>query len=377
MVKEVSAPCTPPCDHQPVGLLDPAFGFGPFLAGWLAGWLLLWNARPLPRVDPDNAASSPSDSRPAIAIVVPARNEAEALTHLLPPLVAGARPDDEIVVVDDHSLDATARIAHEFGARVVVPPTLPEGWLGKPHACWHGANATAAPLLAFVDADVRPPPDLLDRIGVAHRDGEVTSVQPWHVPGSPAEQLNVLFNVVALMGVGSFSAFALQPRSRAAFGPILAVDRTTYDRVGGHADPTVRHRHTEDIALARSVGAARLFGGRPDIAFRMYPGGLRPLVQGWTRSLATGAGAGPWWATIGTAAWVWSLAAGWLVAWWLYVPCAAQLWVLARRAGRFSPMVVALYPLAVVIFVLVFARSLLVVALGRDVQWKGRTIPSR
>ena len=40
--------------------------------------------------------------------------------------------------------------------------------------------------------------------------------------------------------------------------------------------------------LARVVGGAELFTGRPDVVFRMYPRGLRELVDGWTRSLASG-----------------------------------------------------------------------------------------
>jgi 4,4'-diaponeurosporenoate glycosyltransferase len=87
----------------------------------------------------------------------------------------------------------------------VVPPDLPDGWLGKPHACWHGAQATRAPVLAFVDADVRPDPDLVDRLGgaVDAHPGEIVSVQPWHVVERPTEHLSMLCNVTALMGVGA------------------------------------------------------------------------------------------------------------------------------------------------------------------------------
>ena len=139
-----------------------------FGVGWILGWLLLWRLRPLPTPEPD---SSGSTDRPAIAVVVPARNEASALPHLLPGLAAQLQPGDELVVVDDHSTDATAVVATRLGAQVVHPPALPDGWLGKPHACWTGASSTTAPLLLFVDADVRPAPDLLDRLAL----GRLTS----------------------------------------------------------------------------------------------------------------------------------------------------------------------------------------------------------
>lgn len=346
----------------------------PYLLGWIAGWMLLWRPRPLRAVTLDQQVD-----RPAVAVVIPARDEAAALPRVLAPLLDGRRPDDEVVVVDDHSSDGTAEIARSLGAGVVTPPELPDGWRGKPHACWHGASSTSAPVLAFVDADVVPPADLLDRLGVAvaERPGTVVSVQPWHVPGSPVEHLSVLFNVTALMGVGRFSVFGGRVRPRAAFGPVLALDRATYDAVGGHARPDVRTMHTEDIGLARAVGRAELYTGRPDVRFRMYPGGLGDLVRGWTRSIATGAGAAPWWAALLTLAWVWSLAGGWAVSPWLVATSAAQVAVLGRRAGRFSPLVAALYPIALVLFVVVFARSLVARALRRDVTWKHRRVPAR
>jgi 4,4'-diaponeurosporenoate glycosyltransferase len=351
------------------------FDWVPFAIGWAAGWLLLWRPRPLPLCRPDEARS-----RPPVAVIVPARNEAHALGDLLGPLSLGRRPDDEIVVVDDHSADDTGVVAATFeGVRVLHAPDLPAGWLGKPHACWHGALSTSAPIVLFLDADVRPPADLLDRVAVAvaQAPGSVVSVQPWHTPGGGGEQLSVLCNVVAVAAVGRFSVLGRAARSSTAYGPVLAIDRATYSHVGGHSAPTVRGAHTEDVALARAVGRAELYTGRPDVAFRMYPGGLRDLVRGWTRSLAAGATSTPWWAAVATAAWVWSLAGGWLGAPILYPLSAIQVWVLGRRVGRFSWWTAAVFPIAVVVLVVVTVRSAWAFAFRRDVRWKDRSIAAR
>jgi len=342
-----------------------------FALGWSCGWLMLWTTRPLPGLT--------DRPRPTVAVVIPARDEADSLPHLLPVLVAQLGPHDELVVVDDHSTDDTARIAADLGASVLQPPDLPDGWLGKPHACWHGASSTAADTLLFVDADVRPADDLVDRIAITidTYPDDVVSVQPWHLTERPSEQFSLLCNITALMGSGAFAPGAGRRSTTVAFGPVLGLRRDVYERVGGHADPTIRTMHTEDIGIARAVGSARLYTGRPDTAFRMYPNGLGQLVSGWTRSIATGARFTPWWAVIATLAWVASLAGGWLVEPLLYPVSAAQLWVLGRRAGSMHVLTAALYPLAVAVFVWIFLRSAVAMLLGRQVAWKGRPVDAR
>ncbi len=312
-----------------------------------------------------------------MSIVVPARDEAGALPHLIPVLVAQLRTGDELVVVDDHSGDGTGVVAAELGARVLVPPALPDGWLGKPHACWHAAASTTAPLLLFVDADVRPAPDLLDRVAAAWSDAPdaVVSVQPWHRTGRWVEQASLLANVTSLMGTGGFTIAGPQLGSDVAFGPVLAIARSVYDGVGGHR--AVRTMHTEDIGLARLVGRSELYTGRPDTAYRMYPDGLGQLVQGWTRTIATGARFTSWWLALAVALWVWSLAGGWLAEPLVYPLSAVQFWVLGRRAGSMHPMTALLYPLAVAVFAVIFVRSLVVMVLRRDVTWKQRSVAAR
>jgi hypothetical protein len=106
----------------------------------------------------------------------------------------------------------------------------------------------------------------------------------------------------------------------------------------------------------------------------MYPRGRRAVIEGWTKGIAIGASAAPWWATLATAAWVASLAGGWLVSCWFAVASMLQLAVLARRAGRFAAWAVVLYPLATLLFVIVVARSLMARRLRREVTWRDRRL---
>jgi glycosyltransferase involved in cell wall biosynthesis len=315
--------------------------------------------------------------RPAVAVVVPARDESASLPALLGPLMAGCRAGDEVLVVDDQSSDDTAAVATAAGARVLAAPDLAPGWLGKPAACAAGAAATSAPVLVFLDADVRPPADLLDRAAaaVAAAPDTLVSVQPRHVTERGYEQASLLPNVVALMGVGRF---AVVPgggaRRPVAFGPVLAVRRDVYDAAGGHGHPDVRGAVLEDVALARRVGRSEVFTGGPDVTFRMHPGGWREMVRGWTRSMVLGATVGPWWAVLGVAAWVTSLAGGLFATLLAYPLSAVQVWVLGRRAGAFRWWAPLVYPVLVVAFVVMVVRAAVLRVAGRGIVWKGRDV---
>jgi 4,4'-diaponeurosporenoate glycosyltransferase len=352
-----------------------------FAVGWVCGWLLL--ARP-PRLVPDGRSSiglsAPVRPRPPISVVVPARNEAELIGRVLAGVLQQLGADDEVIVVDDHSTDATAELARAQGATVVAAPVLPDGWAGKPHACAFGAahsGTEPARVLVFLDADVDPGPGLLDALAakVVAEPRALVTVQPWHRTERLIENASLLFNLAALMGSGACSVLGPTVAGRVAFGPVLACRRLRYDELGGHAHPDVRSAVLEDIALARrfetvdiSVGVA---GGTE---FRMYPDGWRSLVQGWTKGMGIGLDATPWWAVLGVAAWMWSLAGGWLASPWFWVASVVQLLVLARVAGRFSPVAVLMYPVLTAAFVLIVVRSAVLRRLGRTVVWKDRRV---
>lgn len=345
-----------------------------FVVGWLAGWLLLWRPRHLP------APISPG-GRPAIAVIVPARDEAAVIGPLVTSVRAGLRAGDEFVVVDDRSGDGTGARAAAAGARVVEGTGPPPGWLGKPAACWAGAAATTAPVLIFLDADVAPGPALFDRLARAHLDrpDALVSVQPWHRTGRIVERAALLFNVVALMGSRGFTVAGRAGHGGRplAFGPVLACSRARYLEVGGHAAPTVRRAVAEDLALGEAFGEVEVFMGADAVSLRMYPNGLRSLVEGFTKNLATGAAHVRWWVGVLSAAWLWSLAGGVVASFWCYLLSTGQLAVQARRTGRFGVVTAAVHPILVVLFVAVFVRSAALTVRRRPVRWKGREVPSR
>ena len=352
---------------------------------WLAGVWLLWR---IPRCRPGDGAPA------AVAVVVPARDEEATLPRLLASLAAQDPSPREVVVVDDSSSDATATVGRRGGAEVVAAGALPRGWTGKSWACWKGVAATSSPTLVFLDADTELAAGGLARVVAEQaRRGGLVSVQPFHVMRRPYERLSAFFNVVSMMGVDAFDPRSGRRPPRGAFGPCLAVGRADYHAVGGHR--AVRDDVVEDVALARRFTAAGLpvtcLGGRGTVSFRMYPGGVGQLVEGWTKNFAAGAAAtrpltfllvSVWLSGCITAAW--SLAAAALGAGTvdgpqavaLHLAYAGQLAWMLSRIGSFGPATPLAFPIPLAFFLAIFARSVLVTAVGGEVRWRGRRVPT-
>jgi glucosyl-3-phosphoglycerate synthase len=96
-----------------------------------------------------------------ISVCLPARNEsatvAEIVTLIREQLVERVPLVDELLVVDDHSTDDTARRAADAGATVVTAASmLPEmaGGHGKGRALWRSVHASTGDLIVWCDADV-------------------------------------------------------------------------------------------------------------------------------------------------------------------------------------------------------------------------------
>lgn len=361
------------------------------VAGWLAGWWAFGRPRPL-----GSSAGAPPRDLSTMTVLIPARNESASLGGLLGDLaeVDAESRGPRVVVIDDSSQDDTAAIAREAGVELIEATPLPPGWAGKCWACHTGVGSSLPlggaegaddELLVFLDADVRLEPFALGSLVEEHRrSGGLVSVQPWHDTRRPYEQLSALFNVIALMGTGAGSDHAT-----GAFGPVLVTSRADYRTSGGHA--AVRGEVVEDLALADAYRGAGLpvtvLSGRGSIRFRMYPDGLRSLIDGWTKNFASGAAATAlprlaaivvWFTAMGSAALELVDAARGLAD---VAPAVAmafafvvQLVVLFRQVGRFGVLTALAYPVLLVFFVAVFVRSLWRTHVRRSVEWRGRLI---
>ncbi len=336
-----------------------------FVALWLLGWLLafLWR-RP--------AESSVIATANDLSIIIPARNEAHNLPKLLKSLRAQSITPREVIVVNDGSTDGTAALARQFGATVIDSAPLPEGWRGKTWACHQGAAAAQGAMLLFLDADTWFEDGGLERMLRVPCDGAL-SIAPYHAVQELYENLSLFFNVSMIAGTVP----------NGLLGQSLLVSRPHYHLAGGHE--SVRGKILENFRLAQQFREAGLpvtsIIGKDIFSFRMYPEGLRSLLQGWTKGFAAGAGGAPAGKLLLVVLWMiglmmpplmllqqldlWTWGGG-------YILCAFQLVWMARSLGSFSLAVIATYPLPLVFFFGLFGWSK--IKSGKQVQWKGRNI---
>jgi glycosyltransferase involved in cell wall biosynthesis len=166
-----------------------------------------------------------------VSVIIPTRNEAQALIHVLADIPAGLV--SEILVVDSDSTDGTREIAARMGARVIREPRR-----GYGQACLTGlAHAGSPDVVVFLDGDYsdRPSelPRLLEPIAAGRADIALGSrlagprnpgSQPWHaVFGNrlAARLIGLLFGQ-QITDLGPFRA------ARADVLAALALEETTY-----------------------------------------------------------------------------------------------------------------------------------------------------
>lgn len=298
-------------------------------------------------------------ARRSFSVLIPARDEAANIEACV--RAALATEALEVLVYDDGSTDATPEILARVAAedprlRVLSGRPLPEGWLGKPHACHRLAEAARGERLLFVDADVQLSLTSLPRLESVFEavGAKVISAMPRQRMGTFAERL--LMPVLRLTYTSWFW-LELVHRSRdvrflAAIGQVLAVDRDAYFDGGGFA--RVRDQVVDDMAFCRMMKASgrkvAFIDGFRVAECRMYVG-FREIWGGFTKNLYPGLGARP--------------SALFLVL-GLYLAAFVLPWVALGAGLSLAPALVA--PAAVGVALNVFTRAALVVRYAHPLE---------
>lgn len=265
----------------------------------LPAWVFWQNRRQF--LPPPSVPTDGNTTPPRVSLLIPARNEQRSIGECLAAARASRDVLLEIIVLDDHSTDATARIVAEHAAlddrvRLISAPPLPALWCGKQHACHVLAKNAGAPWLAFLDADVRLAPDALVRL-VAFAEAsraDLVSGFPHQLTESWLERLLIPLIHWLLLGFLPLDRMRTngQPAYAAGCGQLFLARRAAYDRAGGHA--AIRASLHDGLTLPR---AFRRAGCRTDLcdvtdlaACRMYRSAgevWRGLAKNATEGLAS------------------------------------------------------------------------------------------
>lgn len=394
-------------------------GFALLFVGFVA--FTAWRLRDSRSLD-EWPATLPDDA-PLVSVVVPARNEERNIERCLASIVASTWPALEVIVVDDHSTDATGTIARRIAqqasqasaagvlvnpsrpmapvhrtVKVLAAPALPPGWFGKQWACQTGAQAARGSIILFTDADTTHGPEVLARAVAALRDRG-----SWLLTILGDQELGTFWEKVVQPTVftllhGRFGGLetisrAKRPMNKIANGQFLLFPRDAYERVGGHA--AVRDHVAEDLRLAQRVtelgGGMHALLARGHFSTRMYTS-LGEIRRGWGKNLyAGGRDSFPGGALMGLVfrllmpvsplvpllpivvpllGWLGVLGPGTLVFGAITLPVNLVFWMGIYRFAGLHPLWGLTYPLGSLVFSLICLEA---AWKGLSVSWKGRT----
>lgn len=214
--------------------------------------------------------------------LIPARDEENNIEACVDSILAQGSVVAEILIYNDGSTDSTQQVidrlisAHPDTVRQVQSVSLPEGWIGKSHACMKLAGRARSKWVLFVDADTRLKPNAAEKLVAEAQHSKATLLSAW-----PSIEMRS-FAERLLMPLLNFVVFSLFPapisRRRKgaslglAHGACILAERHTYEKLGGHE--LVKDRLFEDTALARvwreRSENSQVVDGREVAAVHMY-----------------------------------------------------------------------------------------------------------
>jgi len=195
------------------------------------------------------------EDRPFVSVLVPARDEENTLRACLESLAEQTYPGDryEIILVNDHSTDATGEIAADVASKVpnihIVVPGESSHLTGRSNALAYGIDTARGEVFLMTDADCVIPPTWVEETTKRFRKdvgvvGGLTVQRATRILEG-MQTLDWMF----LLGIAASTVGLRLPLS--IIGNNFSISRAAYDDVGGFR--SIKNSVTEDFQLFKAV----------------------------------------------------------------------------------------------------------------------------
>jgi N-acetylglucosaminyl-diphospho-decaprenol L-rhamnosyltransferase len=191
----------------------------------------------------------------ALAVVTVGYNSAAHLPGTLAAVAAQLRDDDELIVVDNASSDGTAEVAraHAPSARVIEM----ERNCGFGGACAAGVEASAAPLILFLNPDAAPAPGSIEALRQTAAERPGWGAWQALVVMEGGERVNTLGGKIHYLGFGWAGGCGTRVAEVGpdpvevpfASGAAMVIRRDAWEAVGGFEPSYFLYGEDLDLSL--------------------------------------------------------------------------------------------------------------------------------
>ncbi len=230
-----------------------------------------------------------------VSVLIPVRNEENNIGNILQDLLIQDYKNIEIIVFDDQSDDRSVEVVRGLAAtddriKLISSEGLPDGWLGKNHACHSLSKYAKGSYLLFLDADVRIKNNTIGKaVSFAKKHSlSLISIFPKQIIETTGEKMTVpnmnyiLLSLLPLILVRKSKFVSLS----AANGQFMFFRTDVYNRYQLHW--LMKENKVEDISISRYLKEndhkIACLAGDDNINCRMYTG-YSDALEGFSKNV--------------------------------------------------------------------------------------------